>query len=156
MKLLKDILYKVSIETVIGSTEININKIEFNSPKICKNDLFVAINGNLLDGNQFVSESIERGAKVVLCEQFPKNILKNITYIRVKDTRESLALICANYYDNPSKKLKLIGITGTNGKTTTANLMFQLFRMFNYKVGLVSTNKIIIDNIIHIFWVKSA
>ena len=146
MKLLKDILYKVSIETVIGSTEININKIEFNSSKICKNDLFVAISGNLLDGNQFVSESIERGAKVILCEEFPKNILKKITYIRVKDARESLALICANYYDNPSKKLKLIGITGTNGKTTTANLMFQLFGLFNYKVGLVSTNKIIIDN----------
>ena len=146
MKLLKDILYKVSIETVIGSTDISINKIELNSSKICNNDLFVAINGNLFDGNQFISESIERGAKVVLCKYFPKNILKNITYIRVKDTRESLALICANYYDNPSKKLKLIGITGTNGKTTTANLMFQLFRLFNYKVGLVSTNKIIIDN----------
>ena len=145
MKLLKDILYKVSIDSVIGSTEININKIEFNSLKISKNDLFVAINGNRLDGNQFIIQAIKKGAKVILCKKLPVNISKEITYVKVKDVRESLALICSNYYDNPSKKIKLIGITGTNGKTTTANLMFQLFGLFDYKVGLISTNKIIID-----------
>ena len=145
MKLLKDILYKVSIDSVIGSTDININKIEFNSLKISKNDLFVAINGNRLDGNQFITQAIEKGAKVILCKKLPVNISKEITYVKVKDVRESLALICSNYYDNPSKKIKLIGITGTNGKTTTANLMFQLFGLFDYKVGLISTNKIIID-----------
>ena len=145
MKLLKDILYKVSIDSVIGATDININKIEFNSLKISKNDLFVAINGNRLDGNQFITQAIEKGAKVILCKKLPVNISKEITYVKVKDVRESLALICSNYYDNPSKKIKLIGITGTNGKTTTANLMFQLFGLFDYKVGLISTNKIIID-----------
>ena len=145
MKLLKDILYKVSIDSVIGSTDININKIEFNSLKISKNDLFVAINGNRFDGNQFIIQAIKKGAKVILCKKLPVNISKEITYVKVKDVRESLALICSNYYDNPSKKIKLIGITGTNGKTTTANLMFQLFGLFDYKVGLISTNKIIID-----------
>ena len=146
MKLLKDILYKVSIDSVVGSTEININKIEFNSLKISKNDLFVAITGNNLDGKKFISMAIEKGAKVILCDELPIDISIKITYIKVKDVRESLALICANYYDNPSRKLKLIGITGTNGKTTTANLMFQLFSLFDYKVGLISTNKIIIGN----------
>lgn len=146
MKLLKDILYKVSIDSVVGSTEININKIELNSLKISKNDLFVAITGNNLDGKKFISMAIEKGAKVILCDELPIDISIKITYIKVKDVRESLALICANYYDNPSRKLKLIGITGTNGKTTTANLMFQLFSLFDYKVGLISTNKIIIGN----------
>ena len=142
MKILRDILYKVNIDSVIGSTEISINKIEFNSLKIDNNDLFVAISGNQINGHQFISQVIEKGAKVILCELLPKEIVKHVTYVKVKDVRESLSLICNNFYGNPSKKLKLIGITGTNGKTTTANLMFQLFRMFNYKVGLISTNKI--------------
>ncbi|MFL2666189.1 MAG: UDP-N-acetylmuramoyl-L-alanyl-D-glutamate--2,6-diaminopimelate ligase [Flavobacteriaceae bacterium] len=144
MKLLKDILYKVNINSVIGSTNIKINKIEFDSRKILENDLFVAIKGNNVDGNKFISQVIEKGAKVVLCQEIPEDIKKGVTYVKVKDIRETLSLVCSNYYDNPSKKLKLIGITGTNGKTTTSNLMFQLFNLFNYKVGLISTNKIII------------
>ena len=146
MKLLKDILYKVNINSVIGSTNIKINKIEFDSRKILENDLFVAIKGNNVDGNKFISQVIEKGAKVVLCQEIPEDIKKGVTYIKVKDIRETLSLVCSNYYDNPSKKLKLIGITGTNGKTTTSNLMFQLFNLFNYKVGLISTNKIIIGD----------
>jgi len=144
MKILKDILYKVGIESTVGSTDVKINKIEFNSSKVLKNDLFVAIKGNLFNGNHFITDAISRGSKVIVCEDYPKNILKKITYIKVRDVRESLALICTNYYGNPSKKLKLVGITGTNGKTTTANLMFQLFGLLKYKVGLISTNKIII------------
>ncbi|MBT6169397.1 MAG: UDP-N-acetylmuramoyl-L-alanyl-D-glutamate--2,6-diaminopimelate ligase [Flavobacteriaceae bacterium] len=146
MKLLKDILYKVNINSVIGSTNIKINKIEFDSREILDNDLFVAIRGNNIDGNQFIPRAIEKGAKVVLCQKIPKEIVKGVTYVKVKDIRETLALVCSNYYNNPSKKIKLIGITGTNGKTTTSNLMFQLFKLFNYKVGLISTNKIIIGN----------
>ncbi len=146
MKLLKDILYKVNINSVIGSTNIKINKIEFDSRKILENDLFVAIKGNNIDGNKFISQVIGKGAKVVLCQEIPEDIKKGVTYVKVKDIRETLSLVCSNYYDNPSKKLKLIGITGTNGKTTTSNLMFQLFNLFNYKVGLISTNKIIIGD----------
>ena len=146
MKLLKDILYKVNINSVIGSTNVKINKIEFDSRKILENDLFVAIKGNNIDGNQFIPQAIKKGAKVVLCQEIPNEIIKGATYVKVKDIRESLALVCSNYYDNPSKKINLIGITGTNGKTTTSNLMFQLFNLFNYKVGLISTNKIVIGD----------
>ena len=146
MKLLKDILYKVNINSVIGSTNIKINKIEFDSRKILDNDLFVAIKGNNVDGNQFIPQAIEKGGTVVLCQEIPKEIVKEVTYINVKDIRESLGFVCSNYYNNPSKNIKLIGITGTNGKTTTSNLMFQLFKLFKFKVGLISTNKIIIGN----------
>ena len=146
MKLLKDILYKLNINSVIGSTNVKINKIEFDSRKIIDNDLFVAIKGNNIDGNQFIPQAIKKGAIVVLCQEIPNEIIKGATYIKVKDIRESLALVCSNYYDNPSKKMKLIGITGTNGKTTTSNLMFQLFNLFNYKAGLISTNKIVIGD----------
>ena len=146
MKLLKEILYKVNINSVIGSTNIKINKIEFDSRKILDNDLFVAIKGNNVDGNKFIPQAIEKGGKVVLCQAIPKEIVKGVTYINVRDIRESLALVCSNYYNNPSKNIKLIGITGTNGKTTTSNLMFQLFKLFKFKVGLISTNKIIIGN----------
>ena len=134
MKILKDLLYKVNIDSVIGSTETLVNKIEFNSIQISEDDLFVVIIGNSMDGNKFIPHAIENGAKVVVCQIFPEIFVKDVTYIKVKDARESLSLLCNNFYDNPSQKLKLIGITGTNGKTTTANLMFQLFRSFDFQV----------------------
>jgi len=145
MKLLKDILYKVNIVSVIGSTDLNFNKIEFNSRSISKNDLFVAIKGNDLDGNFYIPQAIDNGAKIILCESSPKIIVKGISYVIIKDSRQSLAIISSNFYNNPSSKLKLIGITGTNGKTTTSTLMHQLFMLLNNKVGLISTNKILIN-----------
>jgi UDP-N-acetylmuramoyl-L-alanyl-D-glutamate--2,6-diaminopimelate ligase len=140
MKLLKDILYKVNIVSVIGSTDLN-----FNSRSISKNDLFVAIKGNDLDGNFYIPQAIDNGAKIILCESSPKIIVKGISYVIIKDSRQSLAIISSNFYNNPSSKLKLIGITGTNGKTTTSTLMHQLFMLLNNKVGLISTNKILIN-----------
>mgnify|MGYP006090742141 FL=1 len=145
MKLLKDILYKVNIVSVIGSTDLNFNKIEFNSRSISKNDLFIAIKGNDLDGNFYIPQAIDNGAKIILCESSPKIIVKGISYVIIKDSRQSLAIISSNFYNNPSSKLKLIGITGTNGKTTTSTLMHQLFMLLNNKVGLISTNKILIN-----------
>ena len=145
MKLLKDILYKVNIVSVIGSTDLNFNKIEFNSRSISKNDLFVAIKGNDLDGNFYIPQAIDNGAKIILCESSPKIIVKGISYVIIKDSRQSLAIISSNFYNNPSSKLKLIGITGTNGKTTTSTLMHQLFMLLNNKGGLISTNKILIN-----------
>ena len=145
MKLLKDILYKVNIVSVIGSTDLNFNKIEFNSRSISKNDLFIAIKGNDLDGNFYIPQAIDNGAKIILCESSPKIIVKGISYVIIKDSRQSLAIISSNFYKNPSSKLKLIGITGTNGKTTTSTLMHQLFMLLNNKVGLISTNKILIN-----------
>jgi len=146
MKLLKDILYKVSIQSVIGDTNIRINKIQFNSNKINKDDLFVAIRGTSKDGNKYISHAILNGATVIICDILPKIIDKKLTYIIVDESRKALALISSNYYNNPSQKLKLIGVTGTNGKTSITTLLYQLFKNLNKKVGLISTNVILIDN----------
>ncbi|MDL2144967.1 UDP-N-acetylmuramoyl-L-alanyl-D-glutamate--2,6-diaminopimelate ligase [Flavobacterium tructae] len=145
MKILKDILYKVAIESVTGSTEIDIHKIDFDSRKIEANDVFVAIRGSLSDGHDYIEKAIKLGAIVIICGTLPENIEKGITYIKVKDTNAALAFMAANYFGNPSEKLKLVGVTGTNGKTTIASLLFQLFQKAGFKVGLLSTVKIMVD-----------
>ena len=147
MIVLKDILYKVSIEAVKGSTEIAVNKIEFDSRKIQENDVFVAIRGTLSNGHDFIEKALNLGAVVVICDTLPDVIVTGITYIQVKDTNSALAFMANNYYDNPSSKLKLVGITGTNGKTTVASLLYQLFKKAGYKVGLLSTVKIMVDEV---------
>ncbi|MCZ8198013.1 MAG: UDP-N-acetylmuramoyl-L-alanyl-D-glutamate--2,6-diaminopimelate ligase [Flavobacterium sp.] len=146
MNLLKDILYKVAIEAVNGSTEIPVNKIEFDSRKIQENDVFVAIRGTVSDGHDFIEKAINLGATTVVCDTFPTIIVTGITYVKVKDTNAALAFMATNFYDNPSAKLKLVGITGTNGKTTVASLLYQLFKKAGYKVGLLSTVKIMVDD----------
>ena len=145
MKILKDILYKVAIESVTGSTEIAIHKIDFDSRKIEENDVFVAIRGSLSDGHDYIEKAIQLGAVAVICDELPENPAKGITYIKVKDTNTALAFMAANYFENPSEKLKLVGVTGTNGKTTIASLLFQLFQKAGFKVGLLSTVKIMVD-----------
>lgn len=147
MKILKDILYKVAIEAVNGSTEIAINKMDFDSRKIEKNDVFIAIRGSISDGHDYIEKAIQQGAVAIICETFPETIVKGTTYIQVKDTNKALAFMAANYYDNPSRNLKLVGITGTNGKTTVASLLYQLFKKAGYKVGLLSTVKIMVDDL---------
>ena len=150
MIVLKDIVYKVSIEAVKGSTEIAVNKIEFDSRKVQENDVFVAIRGTLSNGHDFIEKALNLGAVVVICDTLPDVIVTGITYIQVKDTNSALAFMANNYYDNPSSKLKLVGITGTNGKTTVASLLYQLFKKAGYKVGLLSTVKIMVDEVEHI------
>ncbi|TDW46488.1 UDP-N-acetylmuramoylalanyl-D-glutamate--2,6-diaminopimelate ligase [Flavobacterium sp. 270] len=145
MKILKDILYKVAIESVAGSTDIAVHKIEFDSRKIEENDVFVAIRGSLSNGHDFIEKAIQLGATAVICDTLPENVQKGITYIRVNDTNTALAFMAANYFGNPSEKLKLVGVTGTNGKTTIASLLFQLFEKAGFKVGLLSTVKIMVD-----------
>ena len=147
MKILKDILYKVAIEAVHGSTEIAIDKMDFDSRKIEKNDVFIAIRGSVSDGHDYIEKAIQQGAVAIICDTFPENIVKGITYIQVKDTNKALAFMAANYYGDPSQNLKLVGITGTNGKTTVASLLYQLFKKAGYKVGLLSTVKIMVDNL---------
>jgi UDP-N-acetylmuramoyl-L-alanyl-D-glutamate--2,6-diaminopimelate ligase len=144
---LKDILYKVAIEAVKGSTEIAVNKIEFDSRNIQENDVFVAIRGTVSNGNDFIEKAINLGAVAVICDVLPEVIVVGVTYIQVKDTNSALAYMANNYYDNPSSKLKLVGITGTNGKTTVASLLYQLFKKAGYKVGLLSTVKIMVDEV---------
>ena len=147
MSILKDILYKVTIEAVHGSTDLAIKKIEFDSRKVSNNDVFVAIKGSLSDGHQFIDKAISLGAAAVVCEDLPATLLENITYVKVQNSNQALSYLAANYYNNPSQKLKLIGITGTNGKTTIASLLFQMFKKAGYKVGLLSTVKIMVDEV---------
>jgi UDP-N-acetylmuramoyl-L-alanyl-D-glutamate--2,6-diaminopimelate ligase len=145
VKQLKDILYKVRIEAVHGTTDTTISKIEFDSRKIGLNDVFVAIRGTISDGHDYIEKALILGALAIICEEFPNVIVNGVSYIKVKDTKEALAFLAANYYDNPSENIKLVGVTGTNGKTTIASLLYQLFKKAGYKVGLLSTVKIMVD-----------
>jgi len=147
MMVLKDILYKVAIEAVKGSTEMDVNKIEFDSRNIQEGDVFVAIRGTVSNGHDFIEKAINLGAVAIVCDTFPEIIVTGITYVQVEDTNSALAFMAANFYDNPSAKLQLVGITGTNGKTTIATLLYQLFKKAGYRVGLLSTVKILVDDV---------
>jgi len=142
--ILEDLMKGVSALEICGDSSIEINKISFDSRKIEDGDVFVAISGVEVDGHNYIDSAISKGAKTVVCEILPKNINEDITYILVEDSSIALSIISSNYYCNPSSKIKLVGVTGTNGKTTIASLLFQLFRNAGYKVGLMSTvvNKI--------------
>lgn len=144
--ILKDILYKVALEAVKGSTDVAVNKIEFDSRKIVSGDAFVAIKGTVSDGHDFIAKAISLGASVVVCETLPDTVSEGVTYIQVADTSSALAYMAANFYGNPSADLKLVGVTGTNGKTTIASLLYQLFKNAGYRVGLLSTVKIMVDD----------
>ena len=110
-----------------------------------KNDVFVAQKGVNVDGHLYVDKAIALGAKVVVCERFSFDKIEDITYIRVADANVALAIMAANFYDNPSTKFQVVGVTGTNGKTTIASLLYQLFHKAGYKVGLLSTVKVLVD-----------
>jgi UDP-N-acetylmuramoyl-L-alanyl-D-glutamate--2,6-diaminopimelate ligase len=148
MKQLKDILYKTGIEELVGSTNLIIDKICFDSRKVEKNCLFVAVSGTVVDGHQYINQTIENGAIAIVCEVFPEKLVENITYVKVKNSSLALGIIAANFFDNPSSEIKLVGITGTNGKTTTATLLHELFTQLGHKSGLLSTviNKIGSEN----------
>jgi UDP-N-acetylmuramoyl-L-alanyl-D-glutamate--2,6-diaminopimelate ligase len=143
MILLKDILYKVSLQSTSGDMNIPISEVQFDSRKIEKGDLFVAIKGTQVDGHKFIQNAIDKGAVAIVCqEEVPP--IEGITVVRAVSSSRALAIIASNLYGNPSSKLKLVGVTGTNGKTTTVTLLYQLFRKLGYNVGLLSTilNKI--------------
>ncbi|MFT5078301.1 MAG: UDP-N-acetylmuramoyl-L-alanyl-D-glutamate--2,6-diaminopimelate ligase [Planctomycetota bacterium] len=144
MIILKDILYKVTLEKVQGNTAVAIRDINFDSRKVGLDDVFVAIRGIVSDGHGYIKKAIDQGALAVICEEIPSEIINGITYVQVKDSQEALAIMADNYYDNPSADLKLIGVTGTNGKTTIATLLFNLFTAAGYESGLLSTVKIMV------------
>lgn len=141
---LRNILYGASLKEMHGSTDVEIENIIFDSREVRKNDAFVAIKGSASDGHEYIDAAIKNGASVIVCEELPDNLNENINYCKVENSHVALALMARNFYDNPSKKLKLIGITGTNGKTTTCTLLYELFKGMGYPVGLISTvvNKI--------------
>ncbi len=141
MKILKDVIYKTGILDVSGSTDIVVTDVCFDSRKAKEGSLFVAVKGTQVDGHQYINSVIEKGAVAIVCEQLPKVQAEGITYVRVSDSATALAQIASNFYGNPSEKIKLVGVTGTNGKTTVVTLLFQLFRSLGYGVGLLSTVK---------------
>jgi len=145
LKLLKDILYKVSVNAVYGDTNVKIAQVDFDSRKVVKDSLFIAQKGTSVDGHLYIDKAISLGATTIICEELPIRLEANITFIQVEDSSKTLAIIASNFYDNPSSKLKLIGVTGTNGKTTVASLLYQLFKKSGYKTGLLSTVQILVD-----------
>lgn len=143
---LKDILYKVTLNAVSGNTGIDINAIDFDSRNIKRGDVFVAIRGSVVDGHKYIDVAINNGANAIICEALPDDLKDGITYVEVEDSSKALAIMASNFYDLPSENLKLVGVTGTNGKTTVASLLYQLFKNAGFKVGLLSTVKILVDN----------
>ncbi len=146
MKLLKDILYGVGLSAVSGSTAKMVNAVCFDSRKVGMDDVFVAIRGTAMDGHAFIDQAIQSGANTIVCEELPGNMVNEVTYVEVRDGQQALAVMASNYYGNPSKNLKLVGVTGTNGKTTVSSLLYQLFRKAGYKVGLISTIRIMVND----------
>lgn len=146
MKQLEKILLNVETIKIIGKKDININNINFDSRKIEKNDLFFAIKGTQVDGHNFIQNTIELGATAIVLEHLPENINQNVTYVLVEDSSKTLGIVSSNYYNNPSEKLKLVGVTGTNGKTTIATTLYKLFLELGYSVGLFSTVRNYINN----------
>jgi len=124
-------------------------ELQFDSRKVGLDDVFIAIKGTQSDGHQFIKKAIDQGALAVVCQQIPKEIINGITYLQVQDTQQALAIMASHFYGNPSAELQLVGVTGTNGKTTIATLLYTLFKSAGYKVGLLSTIKVIIGTTEH-------
>ncbi|UII32661.1 UDP-N-acetylmuramoyl-L-alanyl-D-glutamate--2,6-diaminopimelate ligase [Fulvivirga ulvae] len=139
MGVLKDILYKTSLVSTSGSMDREISHLAFDSRKVKGGTLFIAVKGTQADGHAFIGQAVKAGAVAVVCEKLPDDISDEITYVAVKDSSRALGWIASNFYGNPSSKLRLVGVTGTNGKTTVATLLYNVFRKMGHKTGLLST-----------------
>jgi len=139
MKQLQNILYRVHLKQVKGSTDKDVLGIAIDSRQVQKDYVFVAIKGEKFDGHSFIQKAIELGATVIICEEIPSQIFEGITYLQVNNSHETVAIIAHQFYNEPSTKVKLVGVTGTNGKTTIATVLFKLFTQLGYKCGLIST-----------------
>lgn len=137
--LLSDILYKIPLLAVAGKTDMPVKNIIFDSRAVENGSLFVAIPGTQVDGHTYITTAVEKGTAAILCEQMPEDLHPNVTYVQVQNSAKAMGTAAANFYNQPSKKLKLVGVTGTNGKTSVATLLFRLFRQLGYRCGLLST-----------------
>lgn len=146
MKKLIDILDKVQVLNIQGNKDVKVKSITSDSRKADKGSLFVAVKGTQTDGHNYITEVEDKGVTAIICESLPKNINQKVTYVLVNDSAHALAIAAHNFYDCPSEKIKLVGITGTNGKTTTATLLYQLYQKMGYKAGLLSTVVNMIDH----------
>ena len=139
MKLLQDILYKVRLDGVVGKTNVAVESITSDSRAVRPMALFVAVKGIQSDGHSYIAKAIELGAAAIVCQDLPEKVEENIVYVQVADTSKALGIMAANFYENPSEKMKVLAVTGTNGKTTVATLLFRLYRSMGHKCGLLST-----------------
>lgn len=137
--LLSDILYKISLRSVSGKTDMPVSQIVFDSRQVTEGSLFVAIPGTQVDGHNFIEKAINSGAAAILCETLPEILQENITYVQVDNAARAMGFAANNFYDQPSTRVKLVGVTGTNGKTSVATILFSLFRKLGYRCGLLST-----------------
>jgi len=144
VKNLEEILQNVTVIEMVGDPKVSINQLHFDSRKVRESDVYFAQKGTNVDGHDFINESIKQGAKVVVCETLPENIDVNVTYLKVLNSAITLGQVSSNYYGNPSSKLKLVGVTGTNGKTTVVTLLYKLFTQLGLKSGMIST---VVNNI---------
>lgn len=145
--ILTDILQNVILQKVVGNTEIQVNDIQFDSRKVAAGNVFVATRGTASDGHQFIPMAIEKGAVAVVCEEMPDEINPAVAYVKVESSTDTLGKMASAWYDFPSSKMILVGVTGTNGKTTIATLLYQLFRQIGHKSGLLSTVCNYIDDV---------
>ncbi|GAB3030772.1 UDP-N-acetylmuramoyl-L-alanyl-D-glutamate--2,6-diaminopimelate ligase [Spirosoma pulveris] len=143
---LKDIFYKIPLLATSGSMNTDVTSLTMDSRKAGSDSLFIAVRGTVTDGHAYIETAIQQGAAAILCEVIPTETNPNVAYIRVQNSARTMGLVAANFYDQPSKKLKLVGVTGTNGKTSVATLLFRLFRALGYRCGLLSTVQNQIDD----------
>ena len=139
MKKLSDILYNISVTAVSGSTDVDVQNVQTDSRKVEAGTLFIAVKGVAVDGHRFIEQSVNAGAVAVICEEMPAAVKNGITYVQVKDSASAAGFAAHNFYDRPSERIKLVGVTGTNGKTTIATVLYKLFTCLGYTTGLVST-----------------
>jgi len=145
MKKLSDILYKVPLTAITGNTDVDVKEVQIDSRKVQPGSLFIAVKGVAVDGHQYIIKAAEMGAAAIVCEQVPTEQKEGVTYVQVKNSAAAAGEIAHNFYDQPSRQLKLVGVTGTNGKTTVATLLYKLFGCLGYTCGLVST----VENLIN-------
>lgn len=139
MKILSDILFGAKLTGTRGRANISISRPRFDSRVVGKGDLFIAIRGSVADGHAFIDMAIDKGAVAIICEEIPAETRKGVTYVSVKDSSEALGIIASNFFDNPSEKLRLTGVTGTNGKTTIVTLLYDLTRKMGFPAAMLST-----------------
>ena len=137
--LLSDIIKNIRVEDVIGDTQCDIADVHIDSRRVAEGHLFVAMRGTQVDGHKYIQSAVDKGAVAIVCEQLPESLAEGVTYLRVSDSEEAVGPIATAFYGNPTEKVRLIGVTGTNGKTTIATLLYDMFRAMGYKVGLIST-----------------
>lgn len=136
---LDELLNNIKITETAGSRDREVAALAFDSRKVTMGALYVAVKGSAADGHSYISSAVERGAVAVVCEEFPAELAPDVTYIKVGDSSRALGQMASNFYGNPSEKLKLIGITGTNGKTSSTTLLFDIFKNLDFRCALIST-----------------